>query len=316
MLRGSIAFLFAVWAGIFANLVVADTAADPVFPPGMRVGLTPPPEMSVSRRFAGFEDAANKVAIGLTELPLQAYEGIEKSFFGGAPPGVSVQKREMLPYADGIGFLLTGAVDLNGVKLHKWFLLARSVGGENFDLVALVTVEVPEAARTIYTDKVIRDALASVTFRAPPLAEQTAMLPFKLGDLAGFRIMQAIPGGGLIITDGPGNDITRQPYMIVSVGAGSAGTSDDRARVARDMLSGAPLSDLTVTSTETMRISNLPGFEIRATAKDVRGNAVKLVQWVRFGATGYLRIIGVCASGDWDKLFDRFRAVRDGVEAR
>ncbi len=70
------------------------------------------------------------------------------------------------------------------------------------------------------------------------------MLPFKLGDLAGFRIMQAIPGGGVIITDGPSNDITRQPYMIVSVGAGSAATPDDRARASRDMLTGAPLTDL------------------------------------------------------------------------
>jgi hypothetical protein len=308
--------MFAISASIWAGLALGGAAADPVFPRGMRVGLEPPPAMSVSSRFPGFEDADHKAAIGLTELPLPAYEDAEKSIFGKVPPGVTVQKREMFPFRDGIGFLLTGIVELNGVKLHKWFLLARSVDGGNFDLVAFITVEVPEEARAIYTDKVVRDALASVTFRAPPLAEQAAILPFKLDDLAGFHIIQVIPAGGLIITDGPGNDITRQPYMIISAGPGRLNTPDDRARLSRDLLTSAPLNEVTISSTEAMRIGNLPGFEIRATAEDARGQPVKLVQWVRFGASGFLRIIGVGASEDWDRLFGRFRAVRDGIEAR
>jgi hypothetical protein len=302
-----------VLAAILACLAAHGAAADTVFPPGLRIGLTPPPGMSVSRRFPGFEDPDNKVSILLNELPAPAYDNAEKSLFAQTPPGVTVAKREMFPFADGIGMLLTGAVDVNGTKLHKWFLLAHSVGGANSDLIAIVAVEVPEAARTTYSDEVIRSALASVTFRPAPLAEQVAMLPFKLGDLAGFRIMQAVSAGGIILIDGPGDDISRQPYMIVSVGPGSAGTADDRAKMAQGILTGVPLKDLAVTSTEAMRIGNLPGFEIRATAKDLRGDSIKLVQWVRFGASGYMRIIGVTRPGDWDKVFDRFRAVRDGI---
>jgi hypothetical protein len=65
-----------------------------------------------------------------------------------------------------------------------------------------------------------------------------------------------------------------------------------------------------------MRISNLPVIEIRATAKNMRGDPVKLVQWVRFGAGGFIRIVGVVGENGWDQMFDRFRAVRDGVEVR
>lgn len=306
------AILFGLCAGIAAN----GAAADPVFPPGARVGLVPPPGMTVSQRFPGFEDTGHKAAIAIIELPLPAYEAAERSFFGATPPGVTVEKREMFPFSEGIGFLLTGKVQVNGEALHKWFLLARSIAGTNTDVVAMVNAEVPEEASAVYTDKVIRDALASVTFRAAPLAEQVAMLPFKLGDMAGFRIMQAVPGGGLIITDGPGNDITRQAYMIIGIGPGRPDSADDRARAAQEMLRSAPLNDIAITSTETMRIANLPGYEIRATAKDVRGQPVKLVQWVRFGASGFVRIIGIAPAGDWDKLFDRFRAVRDGIEPR
>jgi hypothetical protein len=41
-----------------------------------------------------------------------------------------------------------------------------------------------------------------------------------------------------------------------------------------------------------------------------------LVQWIRFGSTGFMRIIGVSSKDDWDRMFPRFRAVRDGLAPR
>jgi hypothetical protein len=35
-----------------------------------------------------------------------------------------------------------------------------------------------------------------------------------------------------------------------------------------------------------------------------------------FGTGGFLHIIGVAHKDEWDKLFTRFRAVRDGVDSR
>jgi len=43
---------------------------------------------------------------------------------------------------------------------------------------------------------------------------------------------------------------------------------------------------------------------------------VSVVQWLRFGSGGYLRVIGVSPSEKWDQFFDRFRAVRDGIDMR
>jgi len=308
MFRLPFLLLFTIWASM--------AAADPVFPPGLRIGIEPPPGMSISHRFPGFEDADKKVAISLRELPLLAYDEVEKSIFGATPAGVTGVEREMFPFHDGIGILLTSKVTAGDAVTHKWFLLAREFGGTNSDFTAFITVEVPEAAHAVYTDKIIRDTLASVTFRPAPLAEQMGMLPFKLTEMAGFRPLQAMSAGGLIITDGPTDDITRQPYMIVSIGQGAPATPEDRGNMARDILSSAPLNELIVGSTEAMRITGSPGFEIRATAKNLRGDPVKLVQWVRFGASGFLRVVGVVPSGDWDKYFERFRAVRDGIVFR
>ena len=85
----------------------------------------------------------------------------------------------------------------------------------------LINVEVPESARAVYSDAVIRQALASVTFRPMPIQEQLGLLPFKLGQLAGFRVMQVLAQGGVILTEGPTDDLSKQPYVIVSVGQGS-----------------------------------------------------------------------------------------------
>jgi len=183
-------------------------------------------------------------------------------------------------------------------------------------LTVLLNVEVPESALATYSDAVIRKALASVTFRPMPIQEQLGMLPFKLGDLAGFRVMKVLPAGGVILTDGPSDDLNKQPYVIVSIGRGVPERPDDRARFARDMLSASPLRDLAPQSADAMRIGGFPGFEIRAQAVGPNGEPIMLAQWMRFSGGNYLRVIGVGRKDGWDALFTRLRAVRDGIEFR
>jgi hypothetical protein len=78
----------------------------------------------------------------------------------------------------------------------------------------------------------------------------------------------------------------------------------------------APVRDLSLQSAEPMRIGGAPGHEIRAQGKGPAGDPVSMVQWIRFGASGYLRVIAVSPADKWDQSFTRFRTVRDGIEAR
>jgi hypothetical protein len=79
------------------------------------------------------------------------------------------------------------------------------------------------------------------------------------------------------------------------------------------MLATAPLRKLKVQVSEPMRITGASGYEVRGQAEGPRAVPVSVVQWVRFSGTGYLRIIGVSKRDDWNALFTRFRAVRDGI---
>ena len=50
----------------------AAQAADVVFPAGSRIGLVPPPGLSKSNAFQGFEDAEHNVAMIIAAVPREA----------------------------------------------------------------------------------------------------------------------------------------------------------------------------------------------------------------------------------------------------
>src|SRR5262249_61546228 len=54
-------------------------ALDVVFPAGSRVGLAPPPGVTPSHNFNGFEDATNNVAVVIASPQPEAYAEIERS---------------------------------------------------------------------------------------------------------------------------------------------------------------------------------------------------------------------------------------------
>jgi hypothetical protein len=304
-----------VTAAAFA-LAAMPASAEPQFPPGLRVGLEPQGDLVLSKQFPGFEDPDRKVAVAILDLPARAYEDIERSAFGKDQNGLTDLKRESFPFASGVGFLITGKGEDNGVKLNKWFLLATAVGGEVKDLAVLINVQVPEAASSIYTDAVIRKMLATVTFRPAPIKEQLGMLPFQLNEMSGFRVLQVLPQGGVVLIDGPGDDMSTTTYVVVTIGQGAPDTPDDRGKFARELLSSAPLRAVSITGAEPMRIGGMQGNEIRAQAQGLNGEPVNLVQWVRFGSGGFLRVIGVGRPDGWDAMFTRLRAIRDGIATR
>lgn len=311
----TVVLLTAFWAALFG---VAPACAEVLFPKGLRVGLEPPAGMTASAQFSGFEDKERKASIKILDLPAAAYESLEKGLFAAPKDNsaITIEKRESFPFKDGLGFLVAFRQEKDGATLHRWVMIAKSISHSVPNLAAMVDVEVPDAALSVYGDAAVRAALKSVTFRPPPIDEQLSMMPFKLDDRAGFRVMRVMPTGAVILIDAPDDDVTRNPYMIVSVGNGAPEKAGDRAEFSRQLLMTAPLADLKLTSMETIRVQNFPAIEIRAEAKGPRGDPLSIIQWIRFGGVGFLRVVGITPKDKWDALFPRFRTVRDGVMPR
>jgi hypothetical protein len=293
-------------------------AVDVVFPAGSRVGLAPPPGVTPSRGFFGFEDGPNNVAIVVSALPPEAYDELARSTSATAlkQRGLTFEKREELTLAAGKGFLVIARQEVEHMKLRKWIVAVAAS-----DLTALVTVQVPDAAGEAYPEAAIHAALSSVTVRSTvPVEEQLTLLPFTVGELAKFRVGGVMAGRAVILTDsaidalGPAVD----PHLVVAIAPGGPAQATDRDNFARDVFASIPnLRDVRLTSSEPLRVGGQQGHQIMARGKDNRtGDDVTVVQWLRFGGGAYLHMVGVARTDAWVPAYARFRQVRDSIDLR
>src|SRR5271169_2071581 len=247
-------------------------AADPIFPPGSRLGLVPPTGMLPSHNFQGFEDPEKNAAILLNSLPAEAYDQLEKSMVPDAmkKQGIDIDKREPIQLSVGKGFILSGKQASSTARYRKWLLVAAAG-----DLTALVTVQVPEQEST-YPDKTLRDALTTLAVRASvPDAERLSLLPFKIGDFAGFHIDDVLPGRALMLVDASPDQSkdaaarTREAHFLIAAMQGGPAEPQDRdnfARVAFQQIAG--ITDVRIQDAEPLRIGSQSGYQTLARAKD------------------------------------------------
>jgi hypothetical protein len=308
--------LLAVCA-VTATLLLPAAAADAVFPVGSRLGLVPPAGLKPATSFPGFEDQENSVFIRLVALPAEAFAEIERTMTNDAlkKQGMTVEKRESVPLGNGNAILAIVRQETPAGRIRKWLLIAPVD-----NLTALVSLEMAAKPPAPYADNAIRAALISLTTRphVPP-DEQLALVPFKIGETAGMRLVRVVPGVAVQFTDGPKDamEATEQAQLVIAASPGGPDTRD-RDQFARDAMRSFPaLKDMRIVSSEPMRIGGQPGHEVRAQAKDMQTGAdIELVQWLRFGTGAYLRIFGFAPKDKWGDTFTRFRAVRDGLEPR
>jgi len=304
-------------------LAIPVLAAEPVFPPGSRVGLVPPAGMVASKTFDGFADPGSDAAILITVLPAAAYPQIDKTLDADAlkKQGVNLEKREPMQLSFGKGFLLTGRQIAEKTRYRKWLLVASAS-----DFTALVTVQVPEQA-TAYSDRVVRESLATLSVRPKvPEAEELGLLPFAVGDLAGFHVDGALRGRALMLSDASGpNDSSKEATfgsldarMLIAAVPGGPAEPDQHANFAKlsfNEIGG--IRNVHVTVSEPLRIGGQSGYQTMAEAKDVQSGAdLMVVQWLRFGGGGYLQMVGIGRADSWTSVLARLRTVRDSVELK
>ena len=293
-------------------------AADIIYPAGSRVGLAPPPKMTVSRNFAGFEDRENRAAIVIVVLPGAAYSDIEQSTTAESlqKQGVTFDTREDVTHPLGKAFLILGHQQVEDQTIRKWIFVVSAQ-----DVTAVVTVQIPEATQSAYPDAVIRAALMTVSVRPTvPAEEQLELLPFRVSELAGFKVGGVIAGRAVMLTDGVVNQpaTAMDTHILVAAAVGGASQAAERERLAHEVFATLPnMKDVRISSSESLRIAGQQGHQIMARGRDgASGDEITIVQWLRFGGSAYIHIIGVARTENWSQAYARFRQVRDGIEAR
>ncbi len=289
-------------------------AADQVFPTGARIGMTPLVGLVPAKTFTGFETEDQSVKVLIAELPAAAYGEVMNTFKNN--PAIASVKPESLETAAGTAYYtVDNAKNTSGVIRHYSMILS----GGTFS--GYVDVQVPENATKIYSDDAVRQMLASAVIRKEvPVNEQLSLMPFKVGNLGDFKNVRALGAtGALLLADG---DETKgfetAPFMVIGLMASAPTEPEDRARFADQAARAIPgLHTGHITMSEPVRIESMAGYETRIDGTSGRDNTpVTVVQWMRFGGQGAMRVIGSAPRDQWEKAFPRFRAVRDSIAPR
>jgi len=289
-------------------------AADTVFPPGVRVGMTPLVGLVRAKSFVGFETEDHGVKVLVTELPAEAYGEVMNAFKAN-PAGAGGIKPESIETSAGLAYYtVENAKDPAG-NVRRYSMI---LPGGAFS--CYVAVQIPENAGKIYTDDAVRQMFASAVIRKEvPVEEQLGLMPFKIGELGDFRNVRTLAPGALVLADGDETTgFEAAPFMVIGMIGSAPAQPDDRGRFAQQAATTIPgVRDARITMSEPIRIDGQPGYETRIDATSGKDNtAVTVVQWLRFGGQNSLRIIASAPRDVWPKAFPRFRAVRDGIQPR
>jgi hypothetical protein len=304
-------------AGVVAIGCIIGTAhaADVQFPVGSSLGLVPPAGLHLDGTFPGFRDADNGVSMMLLELPPPAYESIRGSLSTqeAKQRGVLVDVRETM-FTDA-GAALVSAGEETKAHQRMWMMLAQMPR-----FTALVTVQIPDKAKALYPDAAIQASLKTLALRPPPIDEQLGLLPFRLTDLGGFRVVAIVNRNAVVLTKGARDTIHAldQPHIVIGIGTSGSATQREWPRVAEVAFESFPgFVERKITAAEMIKVDGMPAYEIRAEAKDaVTGAPLVIVQWLRFGAGSFVQIIGITSKENWSRDFPQFRAVRDGIQPK
>jgi hypothetical protein len=291
-------------------------AADPVFPPGARVGMVPLVGLVRAKSFIGFETEDQGVKVVVADLPAEAYREVANAFKAN-PGGTGGVKPESIETAAGLGYYtVESAKDAAAGNVRRYSMIVPGIAFSGY-----IAVQVPDNASKIYTDDAVRQMFASAVVRKEvPVDEQLGLLPFKISEMSDFRNVRTLaPGSAIVVADGDETTgFESSPFMIIGLIGSMPTTPDDRGRFAQQIATTIPgVRDGRITMSEPIRIDGQAGYETRIEAISGKENTpVTIVQWLRFGSQSSLRVIGSSPRDQWAKAFPRFRAVRDGIQPR
>src|SRR5262249_1201212 len=150
-------------------------------------------------------------------------------------------------------------------------------------------------SRATYPDAAVRSMFNTISVRpVRPQEELLSVLPYRLDDLGGFRVLRVTPNGIASLTFGPSDTPlpVEQPYFMV-VSQTLRPPATEHQNFARSAFAQVTGRTTRVVSEQAIRIGGDPGYEMVGESKDERtGDDLVVVMWMRFGLTGYVGMTG------------------------
>lgn len=293
---------------IVASLALAPAALAQTHVPGTRVALKPPDGFTPSQRFTGFEHAAQRSSIMVTEMPA-GFAELRAAFTteGLATRGMKlIESRDV--DVDGVSALLVHvSQSAAGGEFLKWMLLARN-GRES----VLVVGTFPRTAAASLSAPV-RSAVLSASLKAGDKVDVMEGLPFGVD--AGVRLKIARRMGNTLVmtrsgTMAPG--APGDPLFVVGMSFSGGAMGDLQRFSEQHARQTAEVSNLRSLSGRRLQVDGLEAYEILADASDLRsGLPLRFYQVIASDDAGYFVFKGLVGWDGAAEYLAEFRRVTE-----
>ena len=261
---------------------------------GTRVSIEKPPGFEKATTFAGFQKSDVAASIMITELPVSfraATAGFDEKKM--SERGMNLLAKVARKVANYDGMLIELTQKAQGIEFHKWIL---AFGDDAFtQLVSAICpeTEVPQLGAAM------KQAVLTSSFDAskPPL--QAKDLSFEVSEVPGLKLATLVLNAMVFNTTGqlPKQKLDYTPVSFVAAQSISTGKMEikDKVKFAQERISDSPeLHSVQILSEADVKIANLPGREMLATAKSKTNEDLFVYQVLLFPADGYYLMRAEC----------------------
>ena len=313
MVKRHLAFGVALAGWLFAGLA---HAADPVTPPGSRIGLEPPKGFVVATTFTGFLDQPSNASILLAEFPPVAFPQFRNGFTAEAMAkhGMRLVSKEMIEGVPYEQITVRAEQRVGNQTVDKWLMVINGP-----DVVGMVTFSVARPAPPRLSDAVIRAALASARINAAASVDPIAALPFSIQPTARFTYRKPLAGRGLLLkeTPPPPEGQLDDVGFIVSLAADTTiAPADQRTFGEQQFLVSKTITDKAILSSRPLATANTAGFEYLAEGKGASGRPLRYLVVALYPAGRPFVLLGMAPSERFDEALPEFRAMVESFRAK
>jgi hypothetical protein len=281
-------------------------AAEPTRVAGTTVSLQPPDGFVASTQFPGFQHAAARASIVVTEMPAPAAEvgaGFTKE--GLAKRGVTLVGSETVSVSGRDARLMQAVQAVEGKPVEKWIVLlgdgSRSV---------LITASFPSgAAKTLRQP--LKQALLSATWSPELVVGPFDGLSFRITEGAQLKIASRT-GNMLLLTENGAKPpvAAGAPFAIAGASPGDAAVGNVESFARARIMQINTLSDVTNLKGEAQTIDGLSAYELTGDAVDSKsGTPIAIYQLVIADRRQAFIVQGAVARTRAAELLPQFRAI-------
>lgn len=261
---------------------------------GTRVTIEKPPGFEKATTFSGFQRSDVAASIMITEIPAPfraATAGFDEKKM--AERGMKLLSKVDRKVANYDGMLVELTQSAQGIAFHKWIL---AFGDDAFTQLVSATCPETEANQL---GAAMKQAVLTTSFDASKSPLQPKDLNFEVTEVPGLKLATLVQNAMIFNTTGqlPKQKLEYTPVSFVAAQSISTGKMEikDKLKFAQERLLVSPeLNGVQILTETDVKVANLPGREILATAKSKSNEELFVYQVMLFPSDGYYLMRAEC----------------------